>query len=142
VFVVASEHERPLPADTEGRLAGFTELAATALAKARAQAALMASRARIVAAADRTRRRVERDLHDGAQQRLISLALHLRAVQAAVPAGAEKLAEQLDSAVGEATGVQEELREFPTACTRPYSPRLGCVQRCAHWRAAPPSPSA
>ena len=65
-----------------------------------------------MAAADQTRRRVERDLHDGAQQRLVSLALHLRAAQATVPPGAEELAERLESAVSEATGVQEELREI------------------------------
>ena len=74
----------------EARLAGFTELAATAIANAEAQAALTASRARIVAAADQTRRRIERDLHDGAQQRLVSLALQLRAAQADVPPGGRR----------------------------------------------------
>jgi signal transduction histidine kinase len=69
------------------RLAGFTELAATANANAEAQAALTASRARIVATADATRRQIERDLHDGAQQGLVSLALDLRAAQAAAPRG-------------------------------------------------------
>jgi GAF domain-containing protein len=111
VMSVGSRSE-PLPVGTEARLAGFTELAAAALANAEAQAALTASRARIVAAADQTRRRVERDLHDGAQQRLVSLALHLRAAQATVPPGAEELAERLQGAVAEATGVQEELREI------------------------------
>jgi GAF domain-containing protein len=79
---VASRRE-PLPAGTEARLAGFTELAATAIANAEAQAALTASRARIVATADATRRRIERNLHDGAQQRLVTLVLDLRAAQAA-----------------------------------------------------------
>jgi GAF domain-containing protein len=111
VLSVASRSE-PLPPGTEERLAGFTELAATALANAEAQAALTASRARIVAATDQTRRRVERDLHDGAQQRLVSLALRLRAAQATVPPGAEELAERLEGAVGEANGVQAELREI------------------------------
>jgi GAF domain-containing protein len=60
--------EQPLPADTEARLASFTELVATAVANAQSRAELMASRARIVAAADETRRRIERDLHDGTQQ--------------------------------------------------------------------------
>ena len=58
---------------------------ATAIANADSRAELMASRARIVAAADDTRRRIERDLHDGTQQQLVSLMLELRAVQAAVP---------------------------------------------------------
>src|SRR5580692_4816242 len=85
VMAVTSTREEPLPAGTEARLAGFTELVATAIAKAEAQAALAASRARIVATADAARRRIERDLHDGAQQRLVSLALQLRAAQAALP---------------------------------------------------------
>ena len=86
VMIVGSRAE-PLPAGTEARLAGFTELAATAIANAEAQAALTASRARIVATADATRRRIERNLHDGAQQRLVSLALDLRAAEAAAAAG-------------------------------------------------------
>jgi hypothetical protein len=72
----------PLPAGTEAQLAAFTELAGTAISNGEAQAALTASRARIVAAADASRRRIERSLHDGAQQRLVSLALDLRAARA------------------------------------------------------------
>ena len=109
VVGVASGHE--LPPDTEMRLTGFTELVATAVANAEARAALTASRARIVAAADQTRRRIERDLHDGAQQRLVSLALQLREVHAALP-GAGELAQRLDGAVAEVNGVLEELREI------------------------------
>jgi GAF domain-containing protein len=81
----SSTLEQPLPPDTEARLASFTELVATAIANADSRAELMASRARIVAAADDTRRRIERDLHDGTQQQLVSLMLELRAMQAAVP---------------------------------------------------------
>jgi signal transduction histidine kinase len=110
VMLVASTRG-PLPAATEGRLADFTELTATAIANAEAQAALTASRARIVAAADAARRRVERDLHDGVQQRLVSLALRLRAAQTAAP-GSRELASWLDSAATEVTGVLEELREI------------------------------
>jgi GAF domain-containing protein len=110
---VMSTHAEPMPADTEARLAGFTELVATALANAEAQAALTASRARIVAAADTTRRRIERDLHDGAQQRLVSLALYLRgAVQEAVPPEAGGLTAQLDLVATELSGVLDELREI------------------------------
>ncbi|MCW2903503.1 MAG: histidine kinase, partial [Streptosporangiaceae bacterium] len=113
VINVSSTDEEPLPADTEARLAGFTELVATAIANAEAQAALTASRARIVAAADTTRRRIERDLHDGAQQRLISLALHLRTtVQAAVPPGDDQLTAQLDGIAADIGGVLDELREI------------------------------
>jgi signal transduction histidine kinase len=112
VMIVVSTRDEPLPAGIEARLAGFTELAATTIANAEAQAALTASRARIVAAADQTRRRIERDLHDGAQQRLVSLALQLRAVQADVPPGAGELAQRLEGVVTEVTGVLEELREI------------------------------
>jgi signal transduction histidine kinase len=113
VMSVLSTHDEPLPADTEVRLAGFTELVATALADAEAQAMLNASRARIVAAADATRRRIERDLHDGAQQRLVSLALHLRGtVRAVVPPEAGKLSARLDAAALELTGALDELRKL------------------------------
>jgi GAF domain-containing protein len=113
VVSVGSGSEEPLPADTEARLAGFTELVSTALANAEAQAALTASRARIVAAADTARRRIERDLHDGAQQRLVSLALHLRGtVQAAVPPEADELRAHLDEVGAEVIGTLDELREL------------------------------
>jgi signal transduction histidine kinase len=98
-----------LPAGTEARLAGFTELAATAIANAEAQAALTASRARIVATADATRRRIERNLHDGAQQRLVSLALNLRAAQATATPGTR---EQLDQLAAGLDDVLQELREI------------------------------
>jgi signal transduction histidine kinase len=77
--------EEPLPPDAEARLASFTELVATAIANADSRAKLMASRARIVAAADETRRRIERDLHDGTQQQLVTLTLELQLAQAEAP---------------------------------------------------------
>jgi GAF domain-containing protein len=110
--MMALTREQPLPADTEDRLAGFTELVATAIANAESQAQLTASRARIVTAADYARRRIERDLHDGAQQRLVSLAFRLRAVQAALPPEADGLEAQLGSLAGEATSALDELREL------------------------------
>jgi len=85
VMVAASESERALPPDAEERLGQFTELVSMAIANAQAQSELTASRARIVAAGDRARRRLERDLHDGLQQRLVSLALKLRGAHDAVP---------------------------------------------------------
>ena len=69
------------------------------------------SRARIVTAGDEVRRRIERDLHDGAQQRLVSLALQLRAAQAAAPPEAYELAQRLEGVVTEVTSALEELRE-------------------------------
>jgi signal transduction histidine kinase len=104
--------EQPLPLDTEARLASFTELVATAISNAENLAELTASRARVVAAADETRRRIERDLHDGAQQRLVSLALALRATQAAVPPGLGDLGGELVN-VGEGlVSVMDDLREM------------------------------
>jgi signal transduction histidine kinase len=90
----------------------FTELVATAVANAQAEAELTASRARIVATADDTRRRIERDLHDGAQQQLVSIALQLRAAQSAVPPELDDLASQLDRVVGGLTSAFDELREY------------------------------
>jgi signal transduction histidine kinase len=85
---------------------------AVSLDNAQLYAELTTSRARIVATADQTSRRIERDLHDGAQQRLVSLALQLRAAQAAVPPGLGELGAQLERAVAEATGALEELRKL------------------------------
>jgi len=107
VFVASKR--QPLPPGTEVRLAAFTELAATAIANAEAQAALTASRARIVATADATRRRIERNLHDGAQQRLVSLALNLRAAQAAAAPGNGERLGQLAAGLD---GVLDDLREI------------------------------
>jgi signal transduction histidine kinase len=83
---------------------------AVSLDNAQLYAELTASRARVVATADQTRRRIERDLHDGAQQRLVSLALHLRATRAMVPLGLDQLTAQLDRATAEATAALDELR--------------------------------
>lgn len=112
VMIAASARDAPMPTDTEARLAGFTELVATAVANAEAQAELTASRARIVATADQTRRRIERDLHDGAQQRLVSLALQLRAAQAAVPPELDRLGAELERVIAGLNGALDELREF------------------------------
>jgi signal transduction histidine kinase len=112
MMIAGSSLEYPLPADTEARLASFTELVATAIANAESRADLAASRARIVAAADETRRRIERDLHDGAQQRLVSLGLELRAVQGAVPPQLGELDGNLSRVAEGLASVLEELREI------------------------------
>jgi signal transduction histidine kinase len=108
---VQSRHD-PLPPDTEQRLAEFTELVATAIANAEARTKLMQSRARIVATADATRRRIERDLHDGAQQRLISLALELRLAENALPADLPGLRNDIGKTAAGLNAVLEELREI------------------------------
>jgi signal transduction histidine kinase len=111
-MIACSVDEHPLPLDTEARLASFTELVATAISNTENLAELTASRARVVAAADQTRRRIERDLHDGAQQQLVSLALALRAVQAAVPPGLGDLSDRLANAAGGLVRVMDDLREM------------------------------
>jgi GAF domain-containing protein len=108
VMVVASAQE-PMPAGTEVRLAGFTELAATAIANAGAQAEVVASRARIVAAADEARRRIERDLHDGIQQRLVTQALMLSGIRDRVPADVRADVDELRE---ELAATRRELRDL------------------------------
>jgi signal transduction histidine kinase len=111
-MVVSSAEVEPLPETTEARLADFTELVATAIANVESRAELDASRARIVATADATRRRIERDLHDGVQQQLVSLSLELRATRAAVPPELAELRAELSRAVEAQTSVLEGLREI------------------------------
>jgi signal transduction histidine kinase len=107
-----SKQPEPLPADTEARIANFTDLVATAIANANSRAELAASRARIVRSADEARRRIERDLHDGIQQRLVSIGLDLRATQAEVPAQPSELQTQLAGVADGLTEALEELREL------------------------------
>jgi signal transduction histidine kinase len=111
-MAVSSKQPEPLPRDTESRIADFAELVATAIANAEARTELAASRARVVVTADETRRRLERNLHDGAQQRLVSLALELRS--AGTTAGSERGDLRLRlSRIGEGlNGVLEDLREL------------------------------
>jgi signal transduction histidine kinase len=111
-MVAATSQSEPLPPDTESRIGEFTELVATAIANAETRGELAASRARIVATADATRRRIERDLHDGAQQQLVSLALELRAAQAALPPELNEQRAELSSVVKGLTVVLDELREI------------------------------
>jgi signal transduction histidine kinase len=108
---VASRRD-PFPPDTERRMANFTEIIATAIANAESRAQLAASRARVVATADDTRRRLERDLHDGAQQRLVSLALELRLAQDSVPAELPALRAGIGQVAEDLTEVLDELREM------------------------------
>jgi signal transduction histidine kinase len=111
-LAVVSTTDRPLPPNTEGRLAEFTELVATAIANTANRAELDASRARIVATADATRRRIERDLHDGAQQQLVSLALELRAAEEAIPPELGELRAELSAIIDGLKSVLDDLREI------------------------------
>jgi len=99
------------PADTASQITRFTEFVATAIENAVARAELAASRARIVATADQTRRRIERDLHDGVQQHLVSLALRLRATQATMPAGLAGRGRELEGIGVDLVDAVDELRE-------------------------------
>ncbi|MFF2027461.1 GAF domain-containing sensor histidine kinase [Streptomyces sp. NPDC058171] len=110
--IVGSRCAEPLPPDTEARLGDFADLVATAIANAVTRAELLASRARIVAASDEARRRLERDLHDGAQQRLVSLGLEVRMTEASVPAEWVDVKEQLSAIASGLKGVSEDLREL------------------------------
>lgn len=112
IAVVATTEAEPLPPDTEERTVEFAELVATGIAAATTRAELIASRARIVAAADHARRRLERDIHDGAQQRIVSLGLKLRVAQDSVPDGADSLKRELAEAVSGLTDVFSELQEI------------------------------
>ncbi len=112
VLVVYSKNAEPLPADTERHLGEFTQIVATAIANAESRAELDASRARIVATADATRRQIERDLHDGAQQQLVSLALEVRAAQAATPPELSEHRAELSHVAEGLTNVLDGLREI------------------------------
>jgi signal transduction histidine kinase len=101
-----------LPQDTEQRLAEFTELVATAIANAESRAELTASRARIVAATDQTRRRIERDLHDGAQQRFVHTVITLKQARRALAGVDGQAPELVAEALENAERAIEELREL------------------------------
>jgi signal transduction histidine kinase len=123
VIAAGSVQEQPLPADTESRLMQFTELVATAVANAESRAALAASRARIVAAADQSRRAIERDLHDGAQQRLVHAVIVLKLALRALSSGDGTAGGLVAEALRHAEEANSELRELahgilPAALTR------------------------
>jgi signal transduction histidine kinase len=111
-LLVAGRHDAPMADDAEEWMTAFTELVATAIANAAARAEVAASRARIVTASDEARRRIERNLHDGAQQRLVSLGLRLRTLESTVPAEQDEVRAEIRRVAGEVTGVMDELREI------------------------------
>jgi signal transduction histidine kinase len=110
--IIAASRRGPFQAGAEQRMADFTELAATAIANAESRAELVASRARIVAAFDRARRNIERDLHDGVQQRLVTLALLLRGAQKRVPDALPELNAALAQTAEGLSEVLTELQEI------------------------------
>jgi signal transduction histidine kinase len=110
--VIVASVGPPLPPDTEQRLDDFTELAATAISNATTRAQLVASRARLVTAGDEALRRVERDLHDGAQQRLLAIGLDLQRVRAQLSDDQPQIRAELQRVGDDLEAVGEEVREL------------------------------
>ena len=124
--VVASE--QTLPPESEARLGAFCELVSLAVASAQAKADLQSSRRRLVSAGDEERRRLERNLHDGAQQRLVALALTLRLARTKIrnaPDGAEAM---IDEASQQLEQALDELREL----ARGLHPAILTVRGLSH----------
>jgi signal transduction histidine kinase len=101
----------PLPGDVEEQLVDFTGLIVTAIATAQSRADIAESRARIITASDEARQRIERDLHDGAQQQLVSLAMRLSTMSES-PTVAASARTQLRDAVTVLRSVIDDLREM------------------------------
>jgi signal transduction histidine kinase len=112
VVICGSRESGGFPADCESRLTEFAALVATAISNLQARAELAASRARIAAAAHDERRRVVRDLHDGAQQRLVHTVITLKLAKQALDQGGDDGPELLDEALGQATQAMAEVREL------------------------------
>ena len=111
-LIVGSVRPGPMPPGTEDRICDFADLVATAIANAENRAELKASRARIVAASDQARRRFERDLHDGAQQRIVALGLGLRTVEASVAEEDTAVRNQLDNVINGLAELYTNLQEL------------------------------
>jgi PAS domain S-box-containing protein len=111
-LIAGTDGPELLPAGTELRLARFAELIATAISNVATRSELIASRARIVAASDEARRRIERNLHDGTQQRLLALGLDLQATRASVPAELHDTHADLERIEREIDAALEDVREL------------------------------
>jgi signal transduction histidine kinase len=112
MIAVLSRDPEPLPLDTEARLAEFSRHAGIAVANDKGSSDLAESRARIVRAGDEARRRFERDLHDGAQQRIVSFALELRSAEATLPPGLDDVRRRLSGLGAGLNEVLADLREL------------------------------
>ncbi|MET7418961.1 DUF4118 domain-containing protein [Dactylosporangium sp. NPDC005555] len=109
---VAWTRPEPLPPDTEARVAAFTDLAAIAIANANSQAELAASRARLVAAADQARQRIERNLHDSALQHFLAVAMQLGITRAGLPPELEQTRAELSRTLCTLNDAVDNLREI------------------------------
>ena len=122
-MTAGTNQAEPMPADAESRIEEFTELVATAIANIQAHSDLAASRARIVATADEERRRVVRDLHDGAQQRLVHTVVTLKLARRALENDGSDALQLVTEALRHAEEATGELRELahgilPSVLTR------------------------
>lgn len=111
-LIVGSAHQGPLPAETESHLGDFADLLGSVIAIAETRAALQASRARVVVAADQARRDIERDLNDGPQQRVASLGLGLRALESSIRDDHVTVRKQIDNLVNGMADLYTELQEL------------------------------
>jgi signal transduction histidine kinase len=126
-MIIGSVLPGPLPPAAESGIGDFADLVATAISNAERRTELKASRARIVAAADQARRGFERDLHDGAQQGIVSLGMELRAVEASVPMDQPDLRQQLGRVVERLSSVHTDLQEFSRGIHPAFLSRGGLV---------------
>ena len=106
------DEEEPFPAGTEIRLRNFSDLAAQSIANEQAHEEMRASRARIMHAADEARAKLERNLHDGAQQRLVAVSISLRLALTKLDDSLDEARTLLSSASDELMQAMEELREL------------------------------
>lgn len=129
VIAASTKRQEPFLRETESQIDEFTDLVATAIANAEGRAELIASRARIVVAADEARRRIRRDLHDGGQQRLVHALITLKLARRSLDDGDAKTEELIDEALEHTEGAVEALREL-----LPRNPPLGPHPRRAAGR--------
>ncbi len=121
VSVAASQSATPFSAATEARMVEFAELVATAISNSQSRAELAASRARVIAAADESRRQIQRDLHDGAQQPMVNTILLLKLAKAMLEPGhpaTELVSDALDSAEHATAGLRELVRGMMPSALR------------------------
>jgi signal transduction histidine kinase len=111
-LIAGTDKPQPLAAGAELRVASFAELVATAIANATKYSELVTSRARIVTAADEARRRIERDLHDGTQQRLVSFGLELQLLQAQIGAEDSRAQAELERLQADLDAIIDDVREI------------------------------
>jgi PAS domain S-box-containing protein len=112
VLLAGTDSPEPLPAGTELRVASFAELIGIAVSNATARSELIESRARMITTFDAARRRVTRDLHDGAQQRFVSAIINLQLAQQKWSSAPQQAKQLLDHALRDASSGMQELREI------------------------------